>query len=40
MKPIWHSLDVSLDQLNETGANTMADLLGMEFTEIGADYRG
>ncbi len=38
MKPIWHSLDVSLDQLNETGANTMADLLGMEFTEIGADY--
>lgn len=38
MKPIWHSLDVSLDQLNEIGANTMAALLGMEFTEIGPDY--
>ncbi|SHN37304.1 hotdog fold thioesterase [Chitinophaga sp. CF418] len=38
MKPIWHSLDVSLDQLNEIGANTMASFLGMEFTEIGPDY--
>jgi 1,4-dihydroxy-2-naphthoyl-CoA hydrolase len=38
MKPIWHSLDVSLDQLNEIGGNTMAALLGMEFTEIGPDY--
>lgn len=38
MKPIWHSLDVSLDQLNEIGTNTMADFLGMEFTEIGPDY--
>lgn len=38
MKPIWHSLDVSLDQLNEIGANTMSSCLGMEFTEIGPDY--
>ncbi len=38
MKPIWHSLNVSLDQLNEYSAGTMADCLGMEFTEIGADY--
>ncbi|WP_143307347.1 hotdog fold thioesterase [Chitinophaga vietnamensis] len=38
MKAIWHSLDVSLDQLNEMGANTMAAYLGMEFTEIGPDY--
>jgi 1,4-dihydroxy-2-naphthoyl-CoA hydrolase len=38
MKPIWHSLDVSLDQLNDSGANTMASFLGMEFTEIGPDY--
>ncbi|PWV49003.1 hotdog fold thioesterase [Chitinophaga sp. S165] len=38
MKPIWHSLDVSLDQLNEIGNNNMAGLLGMEFTEIGPDY--
>lgn len=38
MKPIWHSLNVSLDQLNEIGANTMSSQLGMEFTEIGPDY--
>lgn len=38
MKPIWHSLDVSLDQLNELGTNNMAGFLGMEFTEIGPDY--
>jgi 1,4-dihydroxy-2-naphthoyl-CoA hydrolase len=38
MKPIWRSLNVSLDQLNENGANTMAAFLGMEFTEIGPDY--
>jgi 1,4-dihydroxy-2-naphthoyl-CoA hydrolase len=38
MKPIWHSLDVSLDQLNENGSNTLSGLLGMEFTEIGPDY--
>lgn len=38
MKSIWHSLDVSLDQLNEYGTDTMAACLGMEFTEIGPDY--
>lgn len=38
MKPIWHSLNVSLDQLNEIGSNNMAGMLGMEFTEIGPDY--
>lgn len=38
MKPIWHSLNVSLDQLNDNGQNTMAGFLGMEFTEIGPDY--
>ncbi|WP_217606721.1 hotdog fold thioesterase [Chitinophaga sp. GbtcB8] len=38
MKPIWHSLDISLDQLNEWGDNTMGTYLGMEFTEIGPDY--
>ncbi|HVI47372.1 MAG TPA: hotdog fold thioesterase [Chitinophaga sp.] len=38
MKAIWHSLDVSLDQLNEIGRPTMAAYLGMEFTEIGPDY--
>lgn len=38
MKPIWHSLNVSLDQLNEIGEGTMAAYLGMEFTELGPDY--
>jgi 1,4-dihydroxy-2-naphthoyl-CoA hydrolase len=38
MKPIWHSLNVSLDQLNDAGKNTMSAVLGMEFTEIGPDY--
>ncbi|WP_295117292.1 hotdog fold thioesterase [uncultured Chitinophaga sp.] len=38
MKPIWHSLKVSLEQLNEGGLGTMGEHLGMEFTEIGTDY--
>jgi 1,4-dihydroxy-2-naphthoyl-CoA hydrolase len=38
MKPIWHSLNISLDQLNEWADNTMSTYLGMEFTEIGPDY--
>lgn len=38
MKSIWFSLDISLDQLNEMGKGNMAELLGMEFTEIGPDY--
>lgn len=38
MKAIWHSLNVSLDTLNELGENTMGAYLGMEFTEIGPDY--
>ncbi|MBO9728192.1 MAG: hotdog fold thioesterase [Chitinophaga sp.] len=38
MKTIWHSTQISLDQLNEMGSNTMAAYLGMEFTEIGPDY--
>ncbi|MFC3855157.1 hotdog fold thioesterase [Chitinophaga sp. GCM10012297] len=38
MKPIWFTLDISLDQLNENSADTMAACLGMEFTEIGPDY--
>jgi 1,4-dihydroxy-2-naphthoyl-CoA hydrolase len=37
MKPIWHSLNISLDHLNEMAANTMGTWLGMEFTEIGPD---
>lgn len=38
MKTIWHSLNISLDQLNENASNTMGSCLGMEFTEIGPDY--
>ncbi|RAJ02243.1 1,4-dihydroxy-2-naphthoyl-CoA hydrolase [Chitinophaga skermanii] len=38
MKPIWYSKDISIDQLNEYGANTMGEHIGIEFTEIGADY--
>lgn len=38
MKTIWHSLNISLDQLNENGSDTMGSCLGMEFTEIGPDY--
>jgi len=38
MKPIWFSLDISLDQLNENGRNTMGAWVGMEFTEIGPNY--
>ena len=38
MKTIWHSKDVSLEQLNERGSGTMGDWLGMEFTEFGPDY--
>ncbi|UYQ94257.1 hotdog fold thioesterase [Chitinophaga horti] len=38
MKPIWHSMNVSLEQLNENGKGTLGEHLGMEFTEIGPDY--
>ncbi len=38
MKPIWFSLDISLDQLNENSRNTMGAWVGMEFTEMGPDY--
>ncbi len=31
-------MNVSLDALNERGANTMAACMGMEFTAIGPDY--
>ncbi|NSL91096.1 hotdog fold thioesterase [Chitinophaga solisilvae] len=38
MKTIWHSTNVSLDDLNEMSSKTMGEYLGMEFTEIGPDY--
>jgi 1,4-dihydroxy-2-naphthoyl-CoA hydrolase len=35
---IWYRNDYTLEQLNAMGQNTMADLLGMKFTEIGEDF--
>lgn len=34
---IWHR-PISIDELNDRGKNTMADFLGIEFTEVGDDY--
>jgi 1,4-dihydroxy-2-naphthoyl-CoA hydrolase len=36
--PIWYKNDYTLEQLNALGTNTMAQLLGMRFTEIGDDF--
>lgn len=36
--PIWHSLDFTLDTLNEMNRDTMSELLGIVFTEIGESY--
>ena len=35
---IWRNLDISLDSLNEMASGTMAESLGIEFTEIAADH--
>ncbi|RYZ32219.1 MAG: hotdog fold thioesterase, partial [Sphingobacteriales bacterium] len=36
--PIWYKNDYTLEALNNLGKNTMAEGLGMEFTEIGDDF--
>jgi len=36
--PIWYKNDYTPEQLNALGKNTMAEGLGMEFTEIGDDF--
>lgn len=36
--PIWYKNDYTIEELNALGANTMAQLLGMTFTEIGDDF--
>lgn len=38
MHTIWYNLNVSLDTLNEMNTNTMGEIIGIEFTEIGADH--
>jgi 1,4-dihydroxy-2-naphthoyl-CoA hydrolase len=35
---IWYKNDYTLQELNDMGKNTMAQVLGMEFIEIGEDY--
>lgn len=35
---IWFNPSISLDDLHQLGANTMAEHLGMEWTELGADF--
>ena len=37
MKRIWKS-EVTVEQLNRRGSNTMVDHLDIRFTEIGPDY--
>lgn len=35
---IWFRNDIELSQLKSVSKGTMADFLGMEFTEVGEDY--
>lgn len=35
---IWYRNDYTIEQLNAMGQNTMAQILGMKFTEIGDDF--
>lgn len=38
MHPIWHSLEITLDSLETGTKNTMGEVLGIDFTEIGPDF--
>ena len=38
MKNIWFDKDLSLDQLNELGKDTMSEHLGFEWGEVGPDF--
>ncbi len=35
---IWFKKDWSMDKLNQLAANTMNDLIGIKFTEVGENY--
>lgn len=35
---IWFNKQISIDELNQRGRNTMSEFLGIEFTEIGDDF--
>ncbi|RYY55920.1 MAG: hotdog fold thioesterase [Chitinophagaceae bacterium] len=38
MAAIWHNKELTLDELTPLGRNTMGELLGIEFTEVGEDF--
>jgi 1,4-dihydroxy-2-naphthoyl-CoA hydrolase len=38
MSVIWFNKELSLNDLQRIGANTMGDHLGIKFTELGPDY--
>ena len=35
---IWFNPAIKIDDIARLGENTMGDFLGMQFTEIGADF--
>lgn len=35
---IWFNKQISVEELNKRGRNTMSEFLGIEFTEIGDDF--
>jgi 1,4-dihydroxy-2-naphthoyl-CoA hydrolase len=35
---IWYKKNYTIEELNDLGRGTMAEILGMEFTEIGEDF--
>lgn len=37
-KHIWYLEQLSIADLNSLGKNTMGEVLGIEFTEVGSDY--
>lgn len=36
--PIWFKMDWDIEKLNKLSADTMNDLLGIKFTEVGENY--
>ena len=36
--PIWFDKDLSIDQLHPLGKNTMAEYIGIEWTEVGDNF--
>lgn len=35
---IWFNKQISVEELNKRGENTLSDFLGIEFTEVGEDF--